>query len=38
MEMDQEVQVEDKETAKTGKKEKSCSRCALKGHLAVAAQ
>jgi hypothetical protein len=37
MEMDQEVQVEDKETAKTGKK-KSCSRCALKGHLAVAAQ
>lgn len=35
MEIDMDVEVEEKETTKAGRKDRSCSRCALKGHLAA---
>ncbi|CAO2146350.1 unnamed protein product [Urochloa humidicola] len=35
MECDQEIEVEEREVSKGGKKEKSCSRCTQKGHLAA---
>nr|CAB3476879.1 unnamed protein product [Digitaria exilis] len=35
METDQEVEVEERQLAKVGKKDKSCGRYALKGHLAA---